>query len=122
MSRSVREYLRHIRDEVAYLRRTTTGLTKEDFLEDETLKRAFVRSLEVIGEATKQIPDHLRQEYPEIEWRAIAGMRDRLIHSYFGIDYDIVWDVLRNHIPVLADTIDAMLERQDISDNPEDDS
>lgn len=116
MSRSARDYLKHIQDEIAYLRRTVTGLTKDDFIADETLKRAFVRSLEIIGEATKQIPDHLRQQYPEIEWRAIAGMRDRLIHSYFGIDYDIVWDVLINHIPALAETIDAMLGRKDISD------
>jgi len=73
-----------------------------------------VRSLEVIGEATKNIPDELQNEYPQIQWRAIAGMRDRLIHSYFGIDYDIVWDVLRNHIPVLAETINVMLLRKDI--------
>lgn len=56
-----------------------------------------MRSLEIIGEATKQIPDHLCEQYPEIEGRASAGMRDRLVHSYFGIDYDIVWDVLVNH-------------------------
>ncbi len=73
-----------------------------------------MRSLEVIGEATKNIPDKLQNEYPQIQWRAIAGMRDRLIHSYFGIDYDIVWDVLRNHIPVLAETINVMLLRKDI--------
>lgn len=114
MSRSVREYLKHIRDEITYLEAEGTGIDKDEFLSDETRKRAFVRSLEVIGEATKNIPEELQNEYPQIQWRAIAGMRDRLIHSYFGIDYDIVWDVLRNHIPVLAETIDAMLLREDI--------
>jgi uncharacterized protein with HEPN domain len=62
----------------------------------------------------KQIPEEIRNEYPQIQWRAIAGMRDHLIHGYFGIDYDIVWDVLQNHIPVLANTIDTILLRKDI--------
>lgn len=115
MSRSVREFLKHIRDEIAYLESESTGIDKVDFLGDETLKRAFVRSIEVIGEATKNIPGDLLDEYPQIEWHAIAGMRDRLIHGYFGIDYDIVWDVLKNHIPGLAKTIDDMLFREDIT-------
>jgi uncharacterized protein with HEPN domain len=114
MSRSVREYLKHIKDEISYLEAESAGIDKVKFLGDETLKRAFVRSIEVIGEATKNIPEDLRDEYPQIQWRAIAGVRDRLIHSYFGIDYDIVWDVLINHIPVLAETIDMILLRDDI--------
>lgn len=68
----------------------------------------------MIGEATKQLPSELLSAYPQIEWRAIAGMRDRLIHSYFGIDYDIVWDVLINHVPKLSQVVDEMLRRKDI--------
>lgn len=90
MSRSVREYLRHILDETNYLLSESQGLSQAEFLQNETLKRAFVRSIEIIGEATKKVPNDFRQNYPQIEWRAMAGMRDHLIHGYFGIDYDIV--------------------------------
>lgn len=88
------EYLSHILDELNYLLSQTRELDREGFLQNETLRRAFVRSIEIIGEATKNIPDELKQKYSHIEWKAIAGMRDRLIHDYFGIDYDIVWDVV----------------------------
>jgi uncharacterized protein with HEPN domain len=101
MSLSALEYLRHILDETIYLSHQTLDLSKEQFLQDETLKRAFVRSIEIIGEAAKQVPEDIRKKYPHIQWRAMAGMRDRLIHGYFGIDYDIVWDVVINKVPGL---------------------
>lgn len=61
-----------------------------------------MRSIEIIGEAIKQISESTRKQYPQIEWRSIAGMRDRLIHSYFGVDYEIVWDVAANKAAQLA--------------------
>lgn len=114
MSRSIRDYLQHILDEAEYLRQSVEQLDKDMFFKDETLKRAFVRSIEVIGEAVKQVPDDLRQQYPQLEWRAIAGMRDRLIHGYFGVDYGIVWDVVLNKIPPLAQVIKQILARDDL--------
>ena len=67
-------------------------------LSDETIRRAFVRSLEVIGEATKNLPPEFREEHDHVDASAIAGMRDKLRHGYFGVDYDIVWDVVLNEL------------------------
>jgi len=88
------------------------GLEKATFLRDETLQRAFVRSLEIIGEAVKQLPDTVKQRYSHLEWRAMAGMRDRLIHGYFGVDYDIVWDVVTNKIPTLQQAVEHILRQE----------
>ncbi len=112
MPLSVREYLQHILDETQYLLEKSESVSREQFLQDETLKRAFVRSIEIIGEATKQVPEAFRQQYPQVEWRSMAGMRDLLIHRYFGVDHEIVWDVVVNEIPTLTQHIRQMLENE----------
>jgi uncharacterized protein with HEPN domain len=117
MSRSWLEYLRHILDEAEYLMVHSQRLSRERFIRDETLKRAFVKSIEVIGEATKQVPEAIRRKYPHIEWRAMAGMRDKLIHEYFGVDYDIVWDVVTSKIPGLRREIEVILQREERQDD-----
>ena len=108
MSRDYRLYIGHIRKEVEYLLGRLEDLTREGFDRDETLKRAVIRSLEVIGEATKKLPDDFRNQHDEIPWSQMAGMRDVLIHDYFGVDYDIVWDVLTNEIPALSSQLDRI--------------
>jgi uncharacterized protein with HEPN domain len=110
MSFEPRDYLRHILIEAEFLLDRSSPLTHDAFRTDTTVQRAFVRSLEVIGEGSKKVPAHFRDAHPEIEWRAMAGMRDRLIHDYFGVDYDLVWDVVRNRIPELRRQVAAILE------------
>jgi uncharacterized protein with HEPN domain len=107
------EYLRHIRDEAEYLLSRREGLTSEQFQCDATLKRAFVKSIEVIGEASKKVPPELKIRYPNVPWRAMSGMRDRLIHGYFGVDYDLIWDVVQNKIPTLREQILEMLRAEE---------
>ncbi|KAA0226098.1 DUF86 domain-containing protein [candidate division KSB1 bacterium] len=112
MSLSQLEYLRHILDETQYLIGKSQSLPRRQFLEDDTLPRAFVRSLEIIGEAVKNLPHEFRQKHPEIDWKTIAGMRDKLIHGYFGVDYELVWDVVQNKIPRLQNDIEAIIDRE----------
>jgi len=110
MSFEPRDYLRHILAEADYLIKESAGVTAQRFMADETLRRAFVRSLDIIGEAAKKAPDSFRAQYPSIEWRAVSGMRDRLIHDYFGVDYQLVWDVVLNRIPALPDQVASILD------------
>ena len=110
MALSIEEYLQHVLDEAEFLAAKTVGLDENSFLHDEMAKRAFVRSLEVVGEAVKQIPAEIRDRYPEIQWKLIAGMRDKLIHEYFGVDHEIVWDAVVNKIPKLSATVRKMLK------------
>ena len=110
MSFEPRDYLHHILVEAEYWVARTAGLTRDEFVANETLRRAFVRSLEIIGEAAKKVPEEFRAQYPMVEWRAMSGMRDRLIHDYFGVDYELVWDVVQNRIPQLRSQITSMLK------------
>jgi uncharacterized protein with HEPN domain len=105
-----RDYLRHILAEADYLVRQSAGVSAEGFMQDDTLRRAFVRSLEIIGEAAKKVPDGFRARYLAVEWRAMAGMRDRLIHGYFGVDYQLVWDVIQNRISELRQQVASILD------------
>jgi uncharacterized protein with HEPN domain len=79
------------------------GKSKNEVLSDEVLCRALIRSLEIIGEAAKKIDEEFKSDYPQIEWKKMAGTRDKLIHHYFGIDYDIVFDIVENKISDMAE-------------------
>ena len=106
------EYLRHTREEAEFLAERAATLSKADFLKDELLRRGFVRSIEIMGEAAKQIPEDFQAKHAQVPWCVMAGMRDRLIHGYFTVDYDIVWDVAANRAAALKETIDQILTQE----------
>ncbi len=102
-------YLTHIADEIEFIQTNTSSLKKEDFINDPIICRAVLRSLEVIGEAVKNIPEEFRNRYPSVIWKEFAGLRDILIHKYFGVDYDMVWDVIMEEIPGLKVSIERII-------------
>lgn len=95
----------HIVEEADYLLKYSSELDYNKFIDDENLRRSFVRSLEIIGEAVKNLPHDFKDAHPEVEWKKIAGMRDVLIHHYFGVNYKMVWDVVKNQVPELRKKI-----------------
>ena len=105
-------YIKHILDEIEFLKVQSRNLEFAYLMQDEVLKRAIPRSLEIIGEAAKNLSEQLKEKYPDIDWKKIAGMRDKLIHAYFGISWEIVWDVLENKLPEIEKTINSIKEKE----------
>lgn len=110
MSNSHLELLHHILDELEFLLSASKTTNLDDFLKDEKSKRAYARSFEIIGEASKNIPETIKELYPLIEWKSMARMRDRLIHHYFGVDYELVWNIVCENIPVLKAQLKKILQ------------
>ena len=109
MPRDSRVYLEDILEATRKIASYTANLSKVAFLEDEKTFDAVVRNLEVIGEAVKKLPEDFRAQYPSLEWKKMAGLRDILIHEYFGLDSDIVWDIVKNKVPTLNQAVRRML-------------
>ena len=103
------ELLRHISQETTFILKHIQNKSKEDFISDDLLCHGLVRSLEIIGEAAKKIDPDFKQQYPHIEWRKMAGTRDKMIHDYFGVDYEIVWDIVENKIPDLHHFVNEII-------------
>ena len=101
MSPSQLDFLKHIEHECVFILEIIKGKTRENIIIDELLSKGIVRGLEIIGEATKRLPEEFKSKYPQVDWGAMAGMRDVLIHHYFGIDYDVVWTTITKDIPEL---------------------
>jgi len=111
MSRDEIMYLQDIAQSCEKILRFTAGLTRSDLMQDEKAYDAVVRNLEIIGEAAKHISEDLRKQLPDIEWRKAAGLRDMLANAYFGIDDDILWDVVQNKVPQLAKATKTFLNK-----------
>jgi uncharacterized protein with HEPN domain len=112
MQHSALEFILHIRDETEFCLQQLAEKTYDSFVSDAVLSRAIVRSLEIIGEASKHIPPDFQIKYPLIEWKVMAGMRDRLIHHYFGIDYETVYATVKNDLPRLREWINIILQQE----------
>ena len=109
--RDYRDYLKDILDSINDIESFIRGMSFEEFKRDKKTTYAVVRSIEVIGEATKKIPKALKDKHKEIPWKKMAGMRDKLIHEYFGIDVEILWKTIKEDLPPLKPLIEEVLKR-----------
>jgi uncharacterized protein with HEPN domain len=109
MKREYGDYVEDIVNSVNKVMKFTKDMRYSDFMKDEKTVFAVVRALEIIGEAAKNIPESLRRKYPDIPWKDMSGMRDRLIHEYFGVKLDVVWDTVRSELPELEPKFQKIL-------------
>lgn len=106
------DYIKHIHDEIKFISEKSKDIDHKKFIENEILKRAFIRSIEIIGEASNKLSDSFRKKYNKTDWKKLSATRNRLIHGYFVIDYDIVWDLVENKIPSLESEILFIIESE----------
>lgn len=108
--RDISLYLQDILGAMVAIEQFVEGISFDEFKTDDKTSSAVIRKLEIIGEAAKQIPEEIRNKYPLIPWKEMAGMRDRLIHFYFGIKYELVWQTIKDIIPQVKPTIQEILK------------
>jgi len=106
------EFLQHILEECRYLIKESQTNSFDEFLNDERLIRAVCRSLEIIGEASAKVHPDIKEKYPLVPWREMNDIRNKIIHHYFGVDYDIVWDTIKTDIPPLKDWIEIIMDKE----------
>ena len=110
--RDYRDYVQDILTSIKEIINFVADIKYEEFINDKKTINAVIRSIEVIGEATKKIPVEFKLKWAIVNWKNMSGMRDRLIHDYLGVNYSIVWDVIKNKIPELSIRIKEVLESE----------
>jgi len=119
MKRDYRLFIKDIISAMDSIERFVDGMSLDELTQDDKTSSAVIRKFEIIGEATKHIPDRLREKHHEIAWKGMAGMRDRLTHAYFGIDYRLVWDAIKIEIPALKPKLQEILAELEEEDEDE---
>jgi uncharacterized protein with HEPN domain len=108
--RDIKLYLADIKDSAARIEEYVAGMSLEDFRADRKTIDAVVRNFEIIGEASRNVPEDWRKRYPDLDWKAMAGMRNYLAHEYFGISLEIIWKTIKERLPELRTRIEDMPE------------
>jgi uncharacterized protein with HEPN domain len=111
MKKDFKIFLEHILESINLIEEYTADKTRKQFLNSKQLQDAVIRRIEIIGEAVKNIPDDIKGKYKDIPWRNIMGMRDILIHQYFGVDLELTWEVINNNIPELKNQISSIKKK-----------
>ena len=108
-------FLKDVLSSISKVERYTVKKTFAEFKKDELLVDGVIRNLEIIGEAAKNIPEKIRKIHPQVEWRKISGLRDILVHEYFGIDYGLLWEIIKNKLPALKKEIEKIRKDSAVS-------
>ena len=114
--RDLTVYLGHVVMAMDAIAEYVSDMSETEFYEDHKTQDAVIRNLEIVGEAIKHVPDECRERYPQIDWRGLAGLRDVLIHQYFGVDYAAVWEIAVSELPGYREAIASLPEFRQMSD------
>ncbi len=107
------DFVQDILDSINDIGNFIDGVDFEEFIRDKKTIYSVVRAIEIIGEATKNIPEQIKKKYPEVPWKKMAGMRDRLVHEYFGVDLEILWGTAKEDVPQLRAPVSKVLENME---------
>ncbi len=110
-NRDIKLYLKDILEAMETVEKFVKDMNFEQFKNNDLVSSAVIRKFEIIGEATRNIPQEIKKKYPDIPWKTMVGFRDKLIHFYFGIKYDIVWETIKSKLPELKEKIKKILEQ-----------